>query len=233
MNEPREPPPLSRRQAATYLVGIPAVLGLLLFLPAGTLHWPRGWLFLAVSIAALATTALALWRVNPAIYRARSRIQPGTKRWDRILLAILLPAMVAILPVAALDDGRFHWRPVPWWAVSAGYVLFLAGIGITAWAQAVNRFFEPGVRIQTERGHHVIDTGPYAIVRHPGYVAACLMFAGMALSLGSVWALIPAAAAASLLVLRTVWEDRMLRAELPGYPDYARRVCWRLVPGIW
>jgi protein-S-isoprenylcysteine O-methyltransferase Ste14 len=233
VNEPSEPVPLSWRPGVIYFIGIPALLGLLLFLPAGTLDWPLAWLFLLVFLAALILAALILWRVNPAIFQARSRIQPGTKRWDRILLAILLPTMLTILPVAALDDGRFHWLPVPWWAVGAGYVLLLAGIGITAWAQAVNRFFEPGVRIQTERGHHVIDTGPYAVVRHPGYVAAGLIFAGIALSLGSVWALVPAAAAASLLVLRTAWEDRTLHAELPGYQDYARRVRWRLVPGIW
>lgn len=233
MIQATEPPPMTWRQGVIYLLAAPILLGLLLFLPAGRLDWTRGWLFLLVYLPSVFVAALVLWRVNPVIYRARSRIQPGTKRWDRILLAMLFPAFLAILPVAALDDGRFHWLPVPWQVVGAGYVLLVAGVALFTWAQAVNRFFEPGVRIQTERGHQVIDAGPYAVVRHPGYVAAFLMFAGMALSMGSVWALIPAAAAGALLVWRTVWEDQTLRAELPGYLDYARRVRWRLVPGIW
>ncbi|MNZ97793.1 Isoprenylcysteine carboxyl methyltransferase (ICMT) family protein [compost metagenome] len=140
---------------------------------------------------------------------------------------------MAILPVAALDAGRFHGSAVPAWAVLAGYLGVLAGIGVTGWAQAVNPFFEPGVRIQSERHQRVIDGGPYRFVRHPGYVGALFLLFGMALALGSFWALVPAALAAALLVLRTAWEDRLLRAELPGYADYARRVRWRLLPGVW
>jgi protein-S-isoprenylcysteine O-methyltransferase Ste14 len=97
----------------------------------------------------------------------------------------------------------------------------------------VNKFFEPFVRIQTDRGHRVIDTGPYALVRHPGYVFGYLSFLGIPLALGSLWALIPAILTGSLLVLRTIWEDQMLREELPGYKEYAQRVRYRLVPGIW
>jgi protein-S-isoprenylcysteine O-methyltransferase Ste14 len=97
----------------------------------------------------------------------------------------------------------------------------------------VNRFFEPGVRIQTDQGHTVIDSGPYAVVRHPGYVGGSLLFVGTALCLGSYWALIPAALSCSMVVLRTIWEDRTLRDELPGYEVYARRVRCRLVPGVW
>jgi protein-S-isoprenylcysteine O-methyltransferase Ste14 len=111
--------------------------------------------------------------------------------------------------------------------------MVLVSIVIVAWAQAVNRFFEPGVRIQANRGHEVIDTGPYAFVRHPGYVAASLLFVGIALSLGSYWALIPVALTCLLVVLRTRWEDRTLRDELAGYEEYTRRVRYRLVPGIW
>ncbi|MDQ8757088.1 isoprenylcysteine carboxylmethyltransferase family protein [Sphingosinicella sp. LHD-64] len=146
---------------------------------------------------------------------------------------MLLPALVAILPVGALDAGPVHWSTVPGWLVALGYAAMLAGIAVTAWAQAVNPFFEPGVRIQSERHHHVVDTGPYRLVRHPGYVAALLLFFGMALALGSLWALVPAAIAAALLVLRTAWEDRLLQAELPGYADYARRVRGRLIPFLW
>ncbi|MGH6805361.1 MAG: methyltransferase family protein [Ensifer adhaerens] len=192
-----------------------------------------GWIFLAVLILSFGASALVLARVNPVIFRARSRFQAGTKSWVMALLAVILPAMIAVLPVAALDAGRFHWSVVPTWAVLLGYGAMLAGVAVTAWAQAVNPFFEPGVRIQSERHQHVIDNGPYRFVRHPGYIAALFLFFGMALALGPFWALIPAALAGTLLVLRTSWEDRLLRAELAGYEAYSRRVRWRLVPGIW
>ncbi len=230
---PREPSPMSRRMAIAYAVGLPLALLLLIFLPAGTIAWWPGWIFIAVLSAGFGVSALVLARVNPIIYRARSRFQAGTKAWDKALLSVILPATAAILPVAALDAGRFHWSPLPLWVVLAGYAGLLLGIAATAWAQAVNPFFEPGVRIQTERHQRVIDSGPYRFVRHPGYVAAVVLFFGMALALGSVWALLPATLASALLVLRTAWEDRLLRAELPGYDAYARRVRWRLVPGLW
>jgi protein-S-isoprenylcysteine O-methyltransferase Ste14 len=135
--------------------------------------------------------------------------------------------------VAALDDGRFHWSDSPWRVCAVGYALLLVGVGITTWAEAVNRFFEPTVRIQTERGHKVIDAGPYAVVRHPSYVGGFFTAAGMALSLGSLWALVPAGLASALLVLRTQWEDQTLQAELPGYKEYTQRVRYRLIPGVW
>ncbi len=216
------------RSAASLLIVV-----VLLFVPAGRIDWLRGWLFLGILAAFVTASALYLRRVNPEIFIARRRIHPGTKRWDRILLIFLLGAMMAILPVAGLDDGRFGWSRMSWWYVGLGYVLLTAGMLGTTWAQAVNKFFEPGVRLQTDRGHHVVDTGPYAIVRHPGYTSAFLLMAGMALALGSWWALIPAGLAAALLVLRIVWEDRMLHDELPGYADYVHRVRYRLLPAVW
>jgi protein-S-isoprenylcysteine O-methyltransferase Ste14 len=230
---PLEPDAMPRGEAVGYAIGLPLCLFGLLFLPAGTIGWRSGWVFVAALALAFGASALVLARVNPVIFRARSRFQPGTKSWDKALLAVMLPAMAAILPVAALDAGRFHWSAVPLWAVALGYVALLAGIAVTAWAQAVNPFFEPGVRIQSERHQRVIDTGPYRLVRHPGYVSALLMFFGMALSLGSFRALVPAAVASAILVLRTSWEDRLLKAELPGYRDYAHHVRWRLIPSIW
>jgi len=135
--------------------------------------------------------------------------------------------------MAALDDGRFHWFHLAWWGCVLGYALLITGIVGLTWAESVNKFFEPTVRIQTDRGHKVIDTGPYALVRHPGYVSACLIFVGLPLSLGSLWALIPAVLSCLLLVLRTIWEDGTLRQELAGYKEYALRVRYRLLPGVW
>jgi protein-S-isoprenylcysteine O-methyltransferase Ste14 len=206
---------------------------LVLFLPAGNWAWPKGWLFVLAFLASATLASVFVWRVNPEIFLARSRFHKGTKRWDMILLGFLFPVMIAIFPVAALDDARFHSSEVPWWAVGVGYILLLVGIALGAWAQAVNKFFEPSVRIQTDRGHKVIDTGPYAIVRHPGYVSAISFFAGIALTLGSLWALIPAGLSSLLLIVRTRWEDQTLQAELARYKEYADRVRYRLFPGVW
>jgi protein-S-isoprenylcysteine O-methyltransferase Ste14 len=188
--------------------------------------------FISLFVGTLMIAGLYLWRVNPEVVSARIRFHRGTKRWDRILLCFLLPAVYAVFLIAALDGGK-HRLPVPWLVRGIGYVLFLIGVGILTWAQSVNKFFEKTVRIQTDRGHKVIDTGPYAIVRHPGYVGFMLFFVGGAVCLGSLWALIPAGLASTLLVLRTRWEDQTLQAELPGYKEYAQRVHCKLIPGVW
>jgi protein-S-isoprenylcysteine O-methyltransferase Ste14 len=228
-----DPKPMSRTTAILYAIGLPLALLALVFLPAGRIDWIPGWIFIAVTGAAFSLSALLLARVNPVIYRARSRLQPGTEKWDLILLAILLPAMVVEVPLATLDAGRMGWSDVPLWVVLTGYVLLIGGIAVTSWAQAVNPFFEPGVRIQKERAQRVITSGPYRLVRHPGYTAAIAMFVGIPLALASWWALLPAALAIAPLVVRTSWEDRLLLTELSGYADYARRTRYRLLPGVW
>jgi protein-S-isoprenylcysteine O-methyltransferase Ste14 len=225
--------PVQWRSTINRLVVAFVILAVLLFVPAGRMTWARGWIFLLVFTLLMAASIVYFTHANPEMFAVRSRVHPDTKQWDKILMCLLFVAILAIPPVAGLDDGRFHWSSMSSRVVALGYLVQLAGwIGV-AWAQTVNRFFEPGVRIQTERGHHVIDTGPYALIRHPGYFAAVLLFVGIALSLGSWWALIPAGFGSLLLVLRTVWEDRTLHAELPGYAEYAQRVRFRLVPGVW
>lgn len=224
---------VNRRRLVLDLIGLPVYLALFMFLPAGTWAWSKGWLFVLILLIIISTGFIVLQRVNPEVIIARTRFHKGTKRWDKLLLSVYFPAMLAIVPVAALDDSRFHWFPVSWWICGVGYALLLAGMGIVTWAEAVNKFFEVTVRIQTDRGQAVIDTGPYAIARHPGYVGGILTALGMALALGSVWALIPAIIASLVLIVRTGWEDQTLQAELNGYRDYAMRVRYKLIPGIW
>jgi len=214
-------------------IGVPAYFALVLFLPAGTFDWPLAWLYLAVFAALVLVMIVWMARVNPEIFVARSRIGAGTKRWDLVLVPLLLAIMTGQYVVAGLDAGRFHWQAISWWAVALGYAAFVPGMLISGWAEAVNKFFEPTVRIQSDRGHRVIDTGPYAYVRHPGYVGAILILVGTSLALGSLWSLIPAALATGILVLRTKWEDETLRAELAGYAEFVQRVRWRLLPGVW
>jgi protein-S-isoprenylcysteine O-methyltransferase Ste14 len=193
----------------------------------------KGSIFIWVVFGTLVIAGLYLWLVNPEVVVARIRFHRGTKPWDRFLLCFFLPAVYAVFIVGAMDSSRFHWLAVPWWVSCIGYVLFPVGVGIFTWAEAVNKFFEMTVRIQKDRGHKVIDTGPYAIVRHPGYVGAMLFLVGTALGFGSLWALVPAALASTLLLLRTRWEDQMLQVELPGYKEYAQRIRYRLIPGMW
>lgn len=232
-DQPRQPERIDRRRLILSVGSSLLIFVLFLFVPAGTLAWWRGWLFLVVTVSASILMTLYLRRVNPDIVAARVNRHEGTKGWDRVLLGLFFPAFVSILPLAALDDGRYHWFPMPWWVCGIGYALMIAGIAGVTWAEAVNKFFEPTVRIQTDRGQTVIDFGPYAIIRHPGYGSGFLVFIGMPLSLGSLWAMIPAVLACLLLVVRTILEDKTLRTELPGYEEYAQRTRYRLIPGIW
>jgi protein-S-isoprenylcysteine O-methyltransferase Ste14 len=224
---------IGRLSVVLTLLGLPVYFALFMFLPAGTWRWTRGWLFILVFVGSVIPIGFWLWRVNPEVVIARSNPHKGTKRWDKILLSFLFPMMTAIVTVAALDDGRIHWLTLPWWLCGLGYVLFVFGMAISAWAESVNKFFEPTVRIQADRGQTVIATGPYAIVRHPGYSSGLLIFVGMALALGSLWALIPAGLSWLLLVPRTQWEDETLQAELPGYKEYTQKVHFKLIPGVW
>ena len=141
--------------------------------------------------------------------------------------------MITEVPLATLDAGRMRWSSMPRTFVILGYALLGTGVALSTWAQAVNPFFEPGVRVQRERGQQVISKGPYATVRHLGYASALMIFAGLALSLASWWALIPAAWASLILIVRTKWEDDLLRTELEGYSEYAKRTRYRLFPGLW
>jgi len=228
------PEPIDRRRLIVSTISSLLIIVLCLFIPAGTLAWFRGWLFLVVLVTASVVITLYLRRVNPDVIAGRVNRHQGTKRWDRILLAIGFPTLMAIPILAALDDARFHWSHLPWWGCVLGYALLITGMVGLTWAQSVNKFFEPTVRIQTDRGHRVIDTGPYAIIRHPGYVSAYPLFVGIPLALGSWWtALIPAILMVPMLVLKTLWEDQTLQAELAGYKEYAQRVRYRLIPGVW
>jgi protein-S-isoprenylcysteine O-methyltransferase Ste14 len=230
----RQPEPIDLHRLIASVAGSLLIFVLCLFLPAGTWSWTRGWLFIVVVLATSIVMTVYLRRVNPDVIAARINRYDGTRRWDLLLGAIfILPTMLATLIVAALDDGRFHWFHLPRWGFVLGYVLLIIGMLGVMWAESVNKFFEPSVRIQTDRGHRVIDSGPYAFIRHPGYVSGFLVFIGMPLCLGSLWALIPAILLCLLLVVRTIWEDQTLQDELAGYKEYALRVRYRLIPGVW
>ena len=214
------------------LVVTVAVMWVLLFAPAGTIDWPRAWWFFGAFAGAIVIAIIYLAQVNPEIFAARSRIQPGTKLWDYIFITLVIGGFMLILPAAGFDR-RFGGANAPDWVVIMGYAIFIISFVGQVWPQAVNRHFEPGVRIQEDRGQTVIDTGPYAIVRHPGYISGSLLALSIALVLGSWWALLPVAVVIVGLMVRTVFEERTLQAELPGYTEYTHRVKFRWVPGVW
>ena len=219
------------RRSLLSLVAWFLLLGLALFLPGG-IRWRQGWLLFTVFLLACVLTVPYLWRRNPEIFVARSSIHRGTKSWDIVAICLLLSSFMAIFPVAGFDN-RFQWSSVPTWLVVLGYALLTVGMLGSIWVEAINKFAEPSVRIQTERGHAVVDTGPYRLVRHPMYASAFLLVFGFALALASFWALIPAAISSLVLVIRTALEDRMLQDELAGYRQYAQHVRYRLVPCVW
>jgi protein-S-isoprenylcysteine O-methyltransferase Ste14 len=233
MADHRQIPKALLSRALLALGGFIVVLAVLLFLPAGTIRWPDAWLFIWLFFALTMLSIGYLWIVNPEIFLARSGIREGTRSWDRVLIVLVLASFMGLFLVAGLDVGRLHGPRVPIWLMVPGYVLWCAGFALSIWVYRVNNFAEPTVRIQTERGHRVVDTGPYAFVRHPLYSGAMLMLLGVPLSLGSYWALVSSALGALVLIVRTVLEDRTLQAEQGGYRDYAAKVRHRLIPGVW
>jgi protein-S-isoprenylcysteine O-methyltransferase Ste14 len=153
-----DPAPMSRAVAVLYAIGSPLMFIALVFVPAGRIDWLPGWVFIGIVTAVFVTSAMVLKWVNPVMYRARSRFQPGTKRWDLVLVPIILAAIVLEVPLATLDSGQMSWSAVPIWMVIFGYFLLTGGIAVTTWAQAVNPFFEPGVGIQREPGQRVVSS---------------------------------------------------------------------------
>jgi protein-S-isoprenylcysteine O-methyltransferase Ste14 len=201
---------------------------------AGSLIWVPGWLYIGLLTCCHSISALYLWRKNPEMLRSRAKIGKGTKPWDKIVLSLFGTMYLAIAVVAALDAGRFRISGMPFWLWPVGAIMYCFFLIVTTWAMAVNPFFEKTVRIQQDRGHQVIDTGPYRIVRHPGYIATIIGFIfATPFLLGSWWSFVPAGIAAASLIVRTYLEDLTLQKELPGYALYAQRVCYRLIPGIW
>ena len=201
-----------------------------LFLTSGRLDWIMAWAYLGLYVGMIVATGLVIER---DLVAERARIGQGTKDWDRVLgsLSIFLVTPGALI-VAGLDK-RFGWSQLApaVQIIAVGFVIL--GSALSVWAMASNKFFSGTVRIQKDRGHTVVSAGPYGFVRHPGYLAWCISAPAIPLMLGSLWGLIPSLLGMCALVIRTGLEDRTLREELPGYQDYARRVRYRLLPGLW
>lgn len=230
------PPPGFGRVLARRLVQIlalQAVGAALLFGGAGRLRWAAGGAYLGMTLAGLAVLGGLVARRNPEVVVARSRLREGTKPFDKAVLAVCSLFCLAVPLVAGLDAVRFGWAPLPGWTFWPGSALFLLSFLPLGAVLLENPYLEQTVRIQRDRGHRVVTTGPYAVVRHPMYAAMILSYAATPLLLGSGWAFAPAAGAVATIVVRTALEDATLRRELEGYEAYARRTRFRLVPFVW
>jgi protein-S-isoprenylcysteine O-methyltransferase Ste14 len=204
------------------------VLAIALFGPAGRFDVLSFWLYIAV-FAAICIAALML--VDPAL--AQERLAPGGRRPGAAQMLALL-AILAHWMLAGLDHGRLHWSDGVALGMQIGaLVAVAASLGFVTWAARENPFASSALRIQGERGHRVISTGPYALVRHPSYLAAMVLFVTSDIALGSWLATAWGSLFVPLLLRGTAKEDRFLVAELPGYADYTKRVPYRILPGVW
>lgn len=218
------------------VTAIYALHGCVLLLCGNDWGWWQAWAYSLLFVSAGVGIRFRAERRHPGLMAERAQFlrAPGVKSWDRLLSPLMALSLGLPLFVVAGLDHRFEWsRHFASWLNILGLALAAVGYGFAGWALLENRFFSAVVRIQSERGHVVCDAGPYGIVRHPGYSGSILPPFAMVLALGSVWTLIPAASAVVIAVVRTALEDRTLQKELPGYREYAERVRYRLIPGIY
>ncbi len=220
-------------QRGVQVFAILLIYAVLLFTAAGRLGWLVAWAYLAVYLITVLVNMSIIITRNPEFAAERGRTKQDAKGWDQKVTAIAGLFMIAGLVVPGLDL-RFGWSPqFPMQVQVAGLLGLVFGYVLFSWAMLSNEFFETQVRIQAERGQQVCSTGPYRLVRHPGYAGIILQLLATPFLLGSLWGILPAVCAAAMFILRTALEDMTLRDELDGYRDYAERVRYRLLPGVW
>ncbi len=211
------------------------VLGLLLFLPAGTLAWPQAWVFMALFIGCSEATGVWLSKTDPDLLAARmkSPFSADQKPADRAVMAVILVVFLGWIVFMALDARRFDWSHAPLWAQVLGAALIVGAFCGWIGVLRANSFAATTITLQEARGQTVISTGPYAVVRHPMYAYALPLMIGTPLLLGSLWGLAWLALSVPLLAARALGEEAMLMDGLPGYRDYAAKVRFRLLPRVW
>lgn len=205
----------------------------IIFIGAGRFDYWQGWLYMLTS-AALLIISYVVFLEKLELLQERIKPGPGVKWWDKIFIVLYIPACLVTIFIASLDAGRFRWSPeLPTIFYVFASLLYMLSTIVSMWAMFHNKFYSSAVRIQTDRGHHIIDGGPYRYIRHPGYHGMILSIISVPFILGSLWALIPALIVEVLLIARAYLEDSMLQKELPGYAEYAQKVKYRILPFIW
>ena len=218
------------------IVVVYLLIPLILFVCGGDPGWWQAWIYSILIFAAGVGGRYWAERRHPGLLAERQNLEKiqEAKAWDKVLSPLMAVSVGFPLVIVAGLDHRYGWSPVfPVWLIVPGFILIAIGYAIAVWALVENRFFSSVMRVQADRGHVVCDSGPYRIIRHPGYTGNILPLPGIVLALSSLWTLIPAAVALIIAVIRTALEDRTLQEELPGYQEYARRVRYRLFPGIY
>jgi protein-S-isoprenylcysteine O-methyltransferase Ste14 len=226
----------SLARGITSVVAYEALFAAVLIAPAGTVAFPRAWILLAVLLAIRVWGTIAVFRAQPELLaeRAKPVIQEGQPAVDRVLLIAFMASYALLVAFSSADAARWRLLGAPPLPVSVlGLALFAGGSILVALALRENAFAVAVVRHQEEREHTVVATGPYAVVRHPLYAGLVALMAGLPLWLGSWAGAVASLVPSGILAARVVLEERFLSRRLPGYPEYARRVGSRLVPGIW
>lgn len=206
------------------------------FIAAGDPGYIRGWIYFGVNLGYFFFAMFYFFLSHPdmvELVNERGKFKPDNKWWDKVFMAVYTPVFLFTPVVGGLDAVRFGWSRLGEAWVYPGIALFLGSGILVDLAMRVNRHFEVGVRLQKDRGHAVVSSGPYAYIRHPGYLGMIGMISAFPLIVGSAWSFVSVGLIAIFLLIRTGFEDRMLRKELPGYAEYAARVRFRLIPYVW
>jgi len=222
------------KQMAAQTVGLFVVAALTLFVPAGTISWFAGWLYLALFFGFFLAVNVWLLHHNPGLLKERMRFGTSDQQgWDKVLFPLLSLFPLALLAFSTLDVVRFHWSPVPVWLQVVGAGLILCSFYLLFLTFRENSYLSPVVRIQDDRGQTVISTGPYGYVRHPMYAGIVIFIVGTPLLLGSWYGILLGMVLVVVLARRAVLEERTLHDKLRGYADYMARVKFRFVPYLW
>ena len=213
-----------------FIIAIPVMIAIL-FWPAGTLRWTEGWIYTIIQLSFGAMTTIYFLKHDPELIKKRMETKLPPKLWDKLIMLPVIIAMTALLITPGFDAVRYQWTNIPIQIEILGFILFALSLYWTFLVMKENSYLLKTVEIQKDQ--KVVSTGPYAIVRHPMYAAAIIMVFSIALALGSLYTLIPAALVSLLLAIRTQLEDKTLQKELKGYKAYTNKTTYKLIPGIW
>lgn len=204
-----------------------------IFISAGSLFYWQGWVYVIIGVF-MSILNYTVFRLDSGLMEERAKPGEGAKKWDKLILGLTFLATITMYIIAGLDSGRFHWSPDFHWIVNlSGILLTIAGQILFLIAQKQNKFFSSTVRIQTDRGHTVCESGLYKVVRHPAYLGSTIQAIGFPLLFGSLWSIIPVSILILFLLTRTHLEDKTLKTELKGYNEYSLKTRYRLIPLIW
>lgn len=206
---------------------------LILFISAGHIDYWQGWIYVIIGLA-MSTVSYTVLRVDAELLNERSKPGEGAKKWDKLLLGLSFLIVIIMFVLAGIDSGRYHWSPDFNWSIYLiGIILTIVGQLLFLIAQKQNKFFSSTVRIQTDRGHTVCETGLYKVVRHPAYLGNIIQTLGFPMLFGSLWSIFPVSISILLLLIRTYLEDRTLINELNGYREYTNKIRYKIIPYVW